>query len=118
MSENAWVTVATSIAKFVAKTAYSAGVGLYSAMVIACVWGWFIVEQFNLPAITVLQAWGLSLVLALFRTGSSVLSMLTFVEIKKAAGEDVDDFGFIFATGVFFLANILWLWAWVIHSFM
>ena len=108
----------TAILTWVGKTAVSAAVGLYSAMVIACVWGWFVVEQFNLPAITVLQAWGLSLVLALFRHGSTVLSALQYVEIKKAAGEDIDDFGFVFAIACFVSVNIVWLWAWIIHSFM
>jgi len=35
--------------------------GFYNAWAISLLWGWFIVPAFALPALTILQAWGLAI---------------------------------------------------------
>jgi len=41
--------------------------GLFNGWVSSTLWGWFAVEQFGLPAVSVTQAWGLALIVTFFR---------------------------------------------------
>lgn len=42
-------------------------ISLYYAWTATVLWGWFVVPIFNVPQLTIWQAWGLSLTMGVFR---------------------------------------------------
>ena len=100
------------------KVSLSIANSLYIALAFSSLWGWFITEQFDIRQISVLQAWGILMVISFTRLGQVALSFLMYVEIK---GEDKEEELSIMTKMnliKFVTASVLWGYCWVLHSFM
>lgn len=88
--------------------------GLFSGMVFADMWGWFITPVFpELPTITTIQAWGIILVTSLLRI--SVTGSMSYAKLCKLYPEESDKYDSVSAQLV---SAFTVLFAWGVSAFI
>lgn len=82
---------------------------IYKGFILSVLWGWFIVPVFGLPALPVVAAIGINL----------VISFLTYqpIESKSENGDAMSAIGKAINAGILYPTIILFM-GWIVHLFM
>jgi hypothetical protein len=90
---------------------------VYSGMIFADIWNWFIASHFDIQTLTTVQGVGVMIVAAYPLIGLAYSLEI----IKGAVDQDTKEGGAAVAVatafGMFVAINFVWAWAWFIHHF-